>query len=112
MIAFLTSRLGILSCAAGAVLLVALYAWGLQQENGKLELEKVAAEAREASLQRDVDAGKEAEQKSGEIIRGLSAAAASADAKVRNYEEELKARPDGGCTITDADVRRLRDIGQ
>jgi hypothetical protein len=109
-IAFLTSRLGILSCAGGALLLVALYAWGLQERNGRLELEKAAADIRTASLQRDVDAAKSAEVKANEIIRGLAAESAALDTKVKDYENELETRPDSRCGLTDADVRRLRDI--
>jgi hypothetical protein len=112
MIAFLTSRLGIAACAAGALLLVGIYAWGLRQENGKLELEKAAVEAHAESLQRDIDAAKDAAAKSGEIIRGLSASASAADAKVREYERDLESRPNGDCALTDADVGRLRDIGR
>jgi len=111
MIAFLTSRLGILACAAAALFLMGLYTWGLQQQNGKLSLEKVAAETRTASLQRDVDAGKAAEQNANKIIRDLSAKSTALDEKVREYAKELESRPDGNCALTDADIDRLRHIG-
>ena len=112
MIAFLLSRTGILAVAAGGFMLLALYAWGLQQANGRLELEAAAAKTREDSLKRDVTASEAAEVRSNEIIRGLSAEAAHLDQKVRDYADELATRPAGGCALSERDVERLLSIGR
>ncbi len=111
MIAFLTSRLGIAAVAAVAALVVWLYVSGLRSDVARLELERAAAEAKAASLERDLAAGHAAETAANEIIRDLSARSHALDDKVRAYEKELETRPDGRCALSDRDVEWLRDIG-
>lgn len=82
---------------------------GFRISDGRAEAKSLRQEL--AAKQRDLDAAQQAADASDKAKAELAKQAQADQERIEQYEAALKARPDGGCALTDDDLRWLRNDG-
>lgn len=101
---FLTSTVGI-------AILVAAISFGAGRQSASGEAELTAARTEIATLKKDRDTARAAAALAGRQTSLIEAKARTNQERVHALELDLQKRSrSGSCSLTDDDVRRLRDI--
>lgn len=81
-----------------------LYAAGMAAEHARNQI--AVLQARNEVLKLEADVQKRADAVSEKANAELSATAAAQELEIKQYEQELKSRPDSGCALPQSDIDR------
>lgn len=96
---------------AGLVTLALSFAYIKGYSNASAKCEAASLRVKIESLERDLKAAKDAERIEAEELAKLEKLMDDYEAEIAAYEIELDRKPDGRCTLSDDDIKRLRVNG-